>query len=128
MTALLAAASGVDSAAQFFTVLLAFIFVLVITALGTRFLGNFQKMQNLSDNFESIEAYKLNSNTYLQLVKIGKEYYVLAVGKDQVTLITKVEEDELVLSDEGDTSKTSTSFGGLLEKAGNKLRNRGGDK
>ncbi len=126
--ALFAVASGVDSAAQFFTVLLAFVFVLALTVWGTKFLGNFQKAQNFSRNFESVEVYKLSSGTYLQLVKIGGSYYVLAVGKESVTLIDRIDKEQLVLDEDDDGSERSGGFTELLKKAGNKLQNRGGDK
>ena len=114
--------SKVDSAAQFVTVLFAFVFVLAITLVGTRLVGNYQKRQSYSKNFESIEAYGLSNNKYLQLVRIGQRYFVLAVSKDNVTVVTEVEEKELELTEDG---VSGGGFGGLLSKAKDKLAGRG---
>ena len=110
--------SRIDSAAQFVTVLFAFVFVLAITLLGTRLVGNYQKRQSYSRNFESIEAYGLSNNKYLQLVRIGQKYFVLAVCKDSVSVVTEVKEEELELSEEGTSGK---GFGRLLSQAKDKL-------
>lgn len=122
MSALLTMTSKVDSAAQFVTVLFAFVFVLAITLVGTRLVGNYQKRQSYSKNFESIEAYGLSNNKYLQLVRIGQRYFVLAVSKDNVTVVTEVEEKELALTEDG---VSGGGFGGLLSKAKDKLAGRG---
>ena len=122
MSALLTMTSKVDSAAQFVTVLFAFVFVLAITLVGTRLVGNYQKRQSCSKNFESIEAYGLSNNKYLQLVRIGQRYFVLAVSKDNVTVVTEVEEKELALTEDG---VSGGGFGGLLSKAKDKLAGRG---
>ncbi|MBQ7562937.1 MAG: flagellar biosynthetic protein FliO [Lachnospiraceae bacterium] len=100
------------------TVLFAFVFVLAITLLGTRLVGNYQKRQSYSRNFESIEAYGLSNNKYLQLVRIGQKYFVLAVCKDSVSVVTEVKEEELELSEEGTSGK---GFGRLLSQAKDKL-------
>ena len=118
MSALLTMTSRIDSAAQFVTVLFAFVFVLAITLLGTRLVGNYQKRQSYSRNFESIEAYGLSNNKYLQLVRIGQKYFVLAVCKDSVSVVTEVKEEELELSEEGTSGK---GFGRLLSQAKDKL-------
>ena len=122
MSALLTRTSKVDSAAQFVTVLFAFVFVLAITLVGTRLVGTYQKRQSYSKNFESIEAYGLSNNKYLQLVRIGQRYFVLAVSKDNVTVVTEVEEKELELTEDG---APGGGFGGLLSKAKDKLAGRG---
>ena len=121
---LLAQTSRIDSVAQFATVLLAFVFVLAITLVGTRLIGNYQKKQSFSDNFESIEGFRLSNNKYLQLVRIGKRYFVLAVGKDEVSLLTEVPADELALSD--DSGMMRNGFMGMLSSARDKLQNKGG--
>lgn len=117
---------GVSSGAQFFTILLVFIFVLIITYLTTRFVGKFQKVQSLSSNFESIEAYKLNNNNYLQLVRIGDKYYVLSVSKDNTSLICEVEKEQLDL--ESKDQSVVDGFAQLYTRAKEKFSDRGDTK
>ncbi len=118
----------VESVAQFITVLVAFVFVLAITVWGTRFLGNVQKIRSSTENFDSIEAFKLGSNSYLQLVRIGKRYFVLAVSKESVTVVTELDEEELKLPKESGSKAGSESFMKVLDKAKDSFKNRGGGK
>ncbi|MCR4923743.1 MAG: flagellar biosynthetic protein FliO [Lachnospiraceae bacterium] len=124
--ALIAAPSNIDSAAQFATVLLTFIFVLVITVFVTKFIGNYQKLQGSSKNFESIEACKLGNNSYLQLVRVGERYFALAVSKEGVTVVTELKREEIRF-DDSSRSNSGQSFERLIEKAKSGLKNRGGD-
>lgn len=77
-----------------------FIFVIGATYLTTRFVGNFQKKSLKGTNFDTVETYRLSNNKYLQLIRIGKEYVVVAVCKDTVTTICKVNEEDLILGEE----------------------------
>lgn len=115
--------SGLESAAQFFTVLLVFIFVLVLTYATTRWVGKFQKLQLNNRNFEVIETCKLTSNKYLQIVRVGKKYLVIAIGKDTVTMFTELTEDEVKLAPDGTVPQDS--FQKLLDKAKERIHKRG---
>ena len=121
---LLAQTSRIDSAAQFATVLLAFVFVLALTLIGTRLVGNYQKKQSKTGNFEALEGFRLSNNKYLQLVRIGRRYYVLAIGKDEIGVVTEVDREELEFSDENAVS--GTGFGKLLISAKDRLGDKGG--
>ena len=121
---LLAQTSRIDSAAQFATVLLAFVFVLALTIIGTRLVGNFQKKQSRTGNFEALEGFRLTNNKYLQLVRIGKRYYVLAIGKDEIGVVTEVDREELEFSEENGIP--GTGFGKLLSSAKDRSGNKGG--
>ncbi len=124
MSVLLVETSRIDSAAQFLTVLFAFVFVLFITLAGTRFIANYHSRQLNSKNFESIEGYRLSNNKYLQLIRIGGRYFVIAVGKEEVTLIGEFSEDELEFSGEG-SGQSLNSFGKLFTLTRDKLQDRG---
>ena len=126
MSIVLSQSSSVSSGAQFLTILLVFIFVLIVTYATTRFVGKFQKIQSMSSNFESIEAYKLNNNNYLQLVRIGDKYYVLSVSKDSTSLICEVDEEQLDL--EGRDQPVMDGFSQLYTRAKEKFSDRGDTK
>ncbi len=124
MTALLTGTSRIDSAAQFATVLLAFIFVLAITIVATRIVGNYQKKQSFSNNFEIIEGFRIANNKYLELIRIGRRYYVLAIGKDEVSLISEIDEEELEFT--GDDSTKSGAFRRILALRQGISKDKGG--
>lgn len=79
-----------------------FAFVIAATYFTTRFIGNFQKKSLKGTNFDTIEVYRLNANKYLQLIRVGNQYIVIAVCKDTVTTICKLDAEELVTVQEED--------------------------
>lgn len=97
---LLAISSRTDSYLQFLTVLVLFVFVLFITYFTTRFIANYQKNKINGKNIEVIETARISSNKYLQIVKAGNHYLLIAIGKDEVHMLTELTEEELVLATE----------------------------
>jgi flagellar protein FliO/FliZ len=114
---LLSGTDTLDSMAQFMTVLLIFAFVLAITYFTTRWIANFQKKRAFGQNIESIEAYRLTTNKYIQIVKVGEKYLVLAVCKDTVTMLTELNEDQIELNEKKEP--VQINFKEILEKAKN---------
>lgn len=106
----------VSSVGQFVTVFLIFLFVLAITYFTTRFVGNFQKEKLSGSNIDIVETQRLSQNKYIQIVKIGKRYFALAVCKDTVTVISEIGEDSLSFP-EKQQSGEKFSFKEFLNKA-----------
>ncbi len=102
--------SSVSSFMQLIGVLIIFIFVLVITYVATRWIAGYQKGQSFNRNLKVIE--------YIQIIEAGDEYLVIAHGKDEVRLLTKLTREQLgILPSEEDMAKVGTdSFKELLEK------------
>lgn len=101
------------SYAQFISVLIIFVLVLGVTAWVTRWTANYQKAQNAGCNIEIIETARITANKYIQLVRVGETYKVIAVCRDTVTLLGEVPEEQLKLRD---SSHGKTSFKELFEK------------
>ena len=112
---LLSGSSSVDSAVQFFTVLIIFILVLGITFFVTRWIAGFQKNQMSGGNVTVIETTKISPNQYIQIVKIGERYIAIATGKDNVTFLSNLDKDELDLDKQG---LASADFSTVLKKFG----------
>lgn len=81
------------------------IFIIVIFAVmlfaayyTTRFVGNISIKRSANSNMQIIEVLPVGPQKTLQLVKIGNQYHLIGVTKDQITYITKVEQDTLELS------------------------------
>lgn len=72
-----------------------FAFVLVITYFTSKWVGGYQKMSMRNKNLQIIESLKIGNNKFLCLVKAGEVYLVVAVGKDEVTLLTQLTEEQL---------------------------------
>lgn len=111
---LLSLGDPVSSSAQFITVLLIFLFVVAITYFTTRYIAGYQKNLIRTGKMELVESLRISNNKYLQIVKTGNKYLVIAVCKDTVTFLTELEESELIISQE---EAVGLDFKGLLEKA-----------
>lgn len=114
---ILTASESLDSFIQLITVLFLFVFVLAITYVVTRWLSGFQKMQMTGKNMEIMETMRISNSKYLQIIKAGDKYLVIAVCKDTVTMLTEISADS-VSFDEGNEVK-SLSFQEILSKIKN---------
>lgn len=123
MISVLLASNRLESAAQLMTVLVIFIFVLVLTYLTTRFVGKYQGMQGYNKNFEAIETFRITNNKFLQLVRVGKKYLVISIGKDEVNLVMEISEDDIDLS--AGVADNSDAFKRMLDIAKEKIVKRG---
>lgn len=117
MLLLTAAYSGT---AQFFTVLILFILVLWVTWAVTKWLAGYQKGRWTSGNIEMLESFRIASDKYVQIMRIGDKYLAVAVAKETVTLLAELDESSLVRKEEEAAGKMS--FQELLEKVREKKR------
>ena len=53
----------------------------------------------MQTNLEVIETCRITSNKYLQIVRAGTKYLLIAIGKDEVHMLTELSEEELMLTD-----------------------------
>lgn len=107
--------SRFESFVQFITLLFIFIFVLAITYFSTRLVGKVQKNKLSGSNIQILETMRISSSKYIQIVKIGSKCFAIAVGKDEVTYLCEVSEDDLIYR-EHDFSVGSESFRAVLDK------------
>ncbi|BCK00154.1 flagellar biosynthetic protein FliO [Anaerocolumna chitinilytica] len=113
MDILLTKLSGGNNFLQLLGVIVLFLIVLVITYLTTRFVGGV-KMGTLRDtNFKVIDTYKLTQNKFLQIIKIGTRYFVIAVGKDEIRLLTEIAEDDIFVASKN--TRQNVTFQDILK-------------
>ena len=86
--------SSLESFLQLLGVLIIFVFVLIITYLTTRWLGGFQKAQMAGKSLHVVDTIRIAGNKYIQIIKTGEVYLVIAIGKDTVTMLAKLTEEE----------------------------------
>ena len=87
--------SSFESAMQLVGAFLIFGVILVITHFTTKWVGGYQKLQMRNKNLQVIESLNVAPNKYVCLIKTGEVYLVVAVGKDEVTLLTQLTEEQL---------------------------------
>ncbi|MCR5267189.1 MAG: flagellar biosynthetic protein FliO [Lachnospiraceae bacterium] len=113
---------GTNSFVQFLTALLVFLFVLALTYFTVRWVGTYQKVQAGNKNFEVIETCKVTTNKYMQIIKVGSRYFLIGIGKDDLTYFTELDAEDLDLSP---NAGFQDNFQKLLQKAKDKMNRRG---
>ena len=113
-------AGGYDSFLDLITVLLIFVFVIAITLFTTKYVANYQKVQNAGKNIEVLETYRISQSKYIQIVKIGEKYVAIAVSKDTVTLLTALEETDISINDMVNEGKSFKDILAGLKKSNTK--------
>lgn len=94
-----ASLSETNNVLQMIGIFIVFILILVVTYYTTKFVGGVKMGVNKNSNFKVIETYRVTQNKYLQLVQIGTRYVVIAVSKDNISFITELKEDDLIITD-----------------------------
>lgn len=56
------------------------------------------------------ETIRIANGKFLQLVKAGEQYFVIAVGKDEVTKIAELTEDQLSVQTSDDMKNSQENF------------------
>lgn len=111
--------SSLESFMQLISVIVIFVFVLVITYVTTRWMAGFQKSRSYNKNLKIIETIAVGNNKLISIVAVGKKYIAVSVGKDDVHFLTEIKEDELKdlsFLDEPDKESAKESFANILEK------------
>ena len=87
--------SSLDSFVQLITVLVIFIFVLIITYFTTRWMAGIQKGRSFNKNLRIIETISAGNNKMISIVQAGEKYLVGSIGKDEVHYLTELKQEEL---------------------------------
>lgn len=111
--------SGLHSFLQLLGVILIFLFVLVITVYTTKWIAGYQKKHSFNRNIRVVETMKLTTNKYIQIVEVGEVYLVIAIGKDEITMLaqlTREQLDDVSIEELNQYKKMGDSFGTILEQ------------
>ena len=108
-----------DAAIQLVTVILIFILVLCITYFTTRFVGGFAKNKMVTGNVEVIDSARVAPSKYIALVRIASKYVAVGIGKDEISYICEVPEEDIVRRDSG--SEGVYDFKAVIDKAREKM-------
>ncbi len=85
----------VNAFAQFLTIVVIFIGVLVLTYFVTKWIAGYQQGKTATGNIDVIETYRLSQTKYVQILRLGDHYVAIAVCKDSVTTLAQLSEDEI---------------------------------
>lgn len=97
MMILAGSSNALDSIIQLIVVLIMFLFVLGLAYLAARMAGLFQSNIQSRSNIKVIEAARINNGKMIEIVKIGERYFAVGIGKDDITMLAELKEEELNL-------------------------------
>ena len=121
------AATSLDSFVQLITVLIIFVFVLILTYFTTRWMAGIQKGRSFNRNLKIIETISVGNNKMISIVEAGTKYIVVSIGKDEVNFLTELKEEELKdlsFKDSQNTTQNTESFSAIMDKLKEKYSNR----
>lgn len=121
------AAASLDSFVQLITVLIIFVFVLILTYFTTRWMAGIQKGRSFNRNLKIIETISVGNNKMISIVEAGTKYIVVSIGKDEVNFLTELKEEDLKdlsFKDSQNTTQNTESFSAIMDKLKEKYSNR----
>ena len=91
------AVSTFESVLKLLALIVVFILIIAACYLTTRFVGSQQLGQLKNSNFKVVDTFKPAPNKFLQIIKVGERYFLIAVSKDNISYIAELAEDEIKL-------------------------------
>lgn len=124
--------ASLESFLKLIVTLLIFVFVLVITYLTTKWIGGYQKIRTKSKNLQVVETIPVGNNKMISLIKAGKLYLVVSIGKDEIHSLGTLTEDQLadlsfLYEGKGSTQETE-SFQDILGQLKEKMSSKPKEK
>ncbi|SFH62937.1 flagellar protein FliO/FliZ [Pseudobutyrivibrio sp. OR37] len=109
--------SAGESFFQLIFALVVFVGILALTTFVTKWIAGYQKSVGLNKNLEIVEAIRLSNNKFVQIIRAGEDkYFVVAIGKDEVTLLGELSSSQLKDIDEPTETIQAVDFKTVLEK------------
>ena len=123
----LLASGSIEQVVRLITLLFILGFVLFLTYWTSKFVGGYQRQKMITGNMEVIEALRVAPNVCLQIVRVGEQYFVIAIGKDTVSMVGQLSPEELNLKKDTEVFQPYTDFKSILEKAKNSRKKQESD-
>lgn len=80
---------------KLFGLVLIFVLIIVACYYVTRFVGSRNVGAMRENNIKLIDMYRINQNQCILIVCVGSRYFLLASGKDSVSMLSELEKDDL---------------------------------
>ena len=104
---------------QFLSLIVVCSILLVVVYFVTRWIGGMEQRQYGNKNIKIIEGSRVGPNKVIQIVQVGKKFFVLGIGKDEISYLGEVKEEDLTISEE--KIKPLPDFKEILAKAKEKI-------
>lgn len=117
----------ISSALSVISLILIFIFIVVLAYFTTRFIARYQSNSiNTKSNMRVIESIRVSNNKFIAIIEVCNSFYIIGVGKDEITLIDKLdpEDADLIKNSQMSDSGKKIDFKEILSQ----IKNKGVDK
>ncbi len=110
------------------SLLLIFVFVLVLAYFSAKLTAKLQgNSLSRKSNIKIVESYRLGGNKFISIAKIGDNYYALGFGKDEITMIDRLDKDSIDIV-ENTSPESRKSFKEIFQSINNKEQQDNTDK
>lgn len=99
---------------QSLSVIILFFVILWGAYYATKYLGKLQFKRNNGSNMSIVEVLPVGPQKTVQLIRVGTEYMIIGVSKDQISFMKGVDESTLNL--EKDRSEMVVPFSAYMKK------------
>lgn len=101
------------------SLILIFIFILILAYFTAKLTAKLQGNSiNKMANIKIIDTFRLGGNKFISVVKIGDNYYALGFGKDEITMIDKLDKDTINIPE--DSREPKMNFKDILSNINKK--------
>ena len=102
--------------------------VLALAYITSKIIARYQKnILTGKSNIQVVESFRILGDKYIAVVKIGESYYALGIGKTEITMIDKLNPEDLHLTLPEDTQTAVGSFKEVLANFSKKNTNENED-
>lgn len=96
LTGLQDSTSSMSSILSVISLILIFIFIVALAYFTTKFIARYQNnSMNSRSNIRVIESFRMGSNKFVAIIEVSNNFYVIGVGKEEITLIDKLDSDSI---------------------------------
>ena len=86
---------GVKSVLKLIGLIILCVLIIIASYYTTKFVGKRQLKGTAKSNIRSIDIFRISTNKYLQIVEVGERYFCIAVSKDNITLISELNKEDI---------------------------------
>lgn len=80
--------------------ILVLILVLILAFYATKYIAKFQNNSLVGkSNIRFIDSYRVGGNKLISIVQIAGKFYAIGIGKDEIHLIDKLDQEDIVFPD-----------------------------
>lgn len=108
MSVFLIGTSTFASFIKLIILLIFFVLILFASYYFTRWYAKSGMIKNKSQNIRVMESFSMGPGKQICILKLGEKYVAVAVCKEQITVLTELDEGQLLLEE---VQLQSTSFG-----------------